>query len=71
MTLEHTIPAALKLSVCARVLDLHEQTLRGWADRGDLETTQLRPGAMRYVPTQEVIRIAQKLGLTPHWEFAL
>jgi hypothetical protein len=65
------IPAALKLTVAAKVLNLEESTLKGWADRGELVTAQIRPGAMRFVKSCEVDRVAELLGIIPNWEAAL
>lgn len=64
-------PAALKLSVAARVLNLDERTLRGWADRKKLATVQFNHGAMRFVTSPEVARVAEKFGIIPNWETAL
>jgi hypothetical protein len=65
------VPAMLKLTIAAKVLNLEESTVKGWADRGVLVTAQIRPGAMRFVKSCEVDRVAEQFGLIPNWEATL
>lgn len=46
------------LTTVARALGLPESTVRGWADRDELTTAQVRPGAQRFVPLSELQRLA-------------
>ncbi len=61
------VPAALKLSVAARVLGFEERTVRHRADEGALEVIQVSAGRRRYVPAAEVARLAALYGLEPRW----
>jgi len=51
------------LTTVARALGLPESTVRGWADRDELITAQVRPGAQRFVPLTELQRLANQ----EHW----
>lgn len=65
------IPAAVKVVVAADMLGLSPATVRGWIDRETIDFRQDGRGRMRYVPTRELLRKANALGLEVDWERAL
>jgi Helix-turn-helix domain len=69
--LDDGIPAALTLAQAARVLNLRERTVRGWAESGIFETIQVRPGAKRYVSRANIEALAERFKVTLDYTNAL
>lgn len=65
------VPAALKISVAAAVVNVTTRSLRNLVDEDELKIYQLRKYRMRFIPTYELVRLAEELGLPLHWERAL
>lgn len=58
---------ALPIALAEEVLGLGGY-LRGLIDRGKVQVTQYSPRSKRFIPVDEIERLANTLGITPDWE---
>ncbi len=63
----------VSISNAAKMLNLDERRVRGWVERGKVDSKQLmkgkrgKRGTDRYVRTAEVVRIATRLEIPIDW----
>lgn len=65
------VASAYDLKAAGAALRLDERQLLTWCRAGYVKGVQLTPGGKWYVPTREVLRVAELFQVTPDWEAAL
>ncbi len=67
------VPSAVKIKVAAAVLNFEERPLAEACRAGSISAFKLtdRKGAVWYIPTAEITRLAEQMMTEPNWELAL
>lgn len=63
-----SLPQVLRLAEVVKVTGLSYESIRYHLDSGALPFVQSRPGTMRRVPIEAVLRFCNELGILPAWE---
>lgn len=61
---ETRVPAVIALRVAAERLNVHENTIRAWVDRGIIRAYRL-PSGIRRIPAAEVERLEREIFAVP------